>query len=262
MVVMHRVIVLSLLSVVYYTITVYGLVTFEAGILMSTVLLFGIPAYVLARFSLAPAPVLLAVTLFGAALAILLESVAHIYGLWLTVGVNETRLFSLVPVETIIALAMQAVFLVLLYETLFDDGRYGSIRPHQRWGLFGLFTIAVAGLVAMHVYIFDGWLFTHSYLWLLGILVASGLSILIAHRRRIILFLDRFVFFASVAALPLLASLFVSVTNVHKVFALESAYVHMVSIGNVAVPLEELLLAFVIPFLIAVVYEVYLDDQC
>lgn len=258
---MHRVLILILAGGLYYGVASYALISFNAGILFSALVLFGIPAYALARFSLAPTPVLLAVTLLGAALALLLESAAHIYGLWLSVGANETRLFSLVSIEMVIATILQVLFLVLLYETLFDDGRYSTLRSHKRWSLFGLFALAVVGLVAMHVYVFDTWLFNHAYLWLIGILLASGVSILIAHRRHIVLFLDRFVVFASVAALPLMVSLWVSVTNVHKVFALDSAYIHNLSIGSEAVPLEELLLAVVIPFLVAVVYEVYLDDQ-
>lgn len=257
---MHKVIVLLAFGLVYYGACTYALVLFESGILVSSLVLFGLPAYVLARFSLAPTSLLLAVSLFGMALAILLESAAHIYGLWLTVGANETRLFSLIPVEMITAITLQVVFLVLVYETLFDDGQYDSLQPQKRWGLFGLFTLAVAGLVAMHVYLFDGWLFDHSYLWLMGILVTAGLSVLIAYRRQVVLFLDRFVLFSMVAAIPMLAFLWVSVINVHKVFALESAYVHMVSLGSVTVPLEELLLVFVVPFLVAVIYEVYLDD--
>lgn len=258
---MHRTLVLLLAGGVYYALASYALIMFQAGILFTAVILFGIPAYLLARFSLAPTPVLVAVSLFGVALSVLLESAAHIYGLWLSVGANETRLFSLVSIEMVIAMVLQVLFLVLLYETLFDDGRYSALHSHQRWSLFGLLATAVAGLVAMHVYIFDGWVFTHSYIWLLGILVVSGFSVLIAYRRRIVLFLDRFVLFAGVAAIPLLVSLWVSVTNVHKVFALDSAYVHNLSIGVASVPVEEILLALVIPFIVAVVYEVYLDDQ-
>ena len=54
--------------------------------------------------------------------------------------------------------------------------------------------------------------------------------------------------------------LWLSVTNVHKVFANSTAYLGEISLFGVVVPLEEVVLLFMLPLFVATVYELYLDD--
>ena len=55
---MHRTVLLLFILSVYYAIATAGLYTFDAGMLASTLILFGVPSMVFARFSVAPPMVL------------------------------------------------------------------------------------------------------------------------------------------------------------------------------------------------------------
>ncbi len=244
----------------YYAVCGYALLIFESGILLSSIALFGVPAYVLARYSAAPANVLIAVVTLASGIAILFEGVAHIYGIWYTVGVDELRLFGLIPVEVIFASVLQFLFLVLLYELFFDDGEYTQSSVRTRYMAFGVFSVSVIALVALHQYVLHGILFTHSYLWILGILLLSSLASLAVHRRLTITFFDRVALFSVIAFVPLLVNLLVAVINTHRVFAHVHDYVYTFTVASSLLPLEELLLALTVPFFVAVFYELYLDD--
>jgi hypothetical protein len=60
--------------------------------------------------------------------------------------------------------------------------------------------------------------------------------------------------------LPLCANLILAVANNHKIFAYVNDYLFTFTIGGNLVPLEEIVLAFVMPFFVATFYELYLDD--
>ena len=87
----------------YYALGTYALYIFDAGLLISSLILFGIPALTLSHFTLAPPAVLVSIALLGSGVAVLFEGTAHIYGLWYSIGVNEARLFDLIPVEMLLA---------------------------------------------------------------------------------------------------------------------------------------------------------------
>ena len=257
---MHRNVLLALGGFVYYGLSLYALLSFNSGILLSSLLLFGIPAYVLARYSAAPAPVLIAVAVLGAGIAVLFGGIAHIYGIWYTVGVDELRLFGLIPVEVITASVLQLLFLVLLYELFFDDGEYSQVHARTRFTAFGVFCVSVMALIGIHHYILNGIFFTHSYLWLLGVLLVSSISALAVRRSLSLAFFDRVALFSLIAMVPLLVNLIVAVYNTHRVFAHVGDYVYTFTFFGSAVPLEEVLLALTVPFFVAVFYELYLDD--
>lgn len=245
---------------VYYALSIYALYSFGAGILLTSIILFGLPAYVLAHYSAAPSAVLSSVVVFGAGLAVLLEGVAHIYGIWYTLGVDELRLFGLIPLEVIFSTIIQTLFLVLLYEFIFDDGDYTTAKTRVRFISFGVFSLSVLVLLALHQYLLKGIFFTHSYIWILGILVASTLATLAVTRTLSLRFFDRLFLFAIVACLPLSAGLFLAITNTHKVFAYANDYLFSFMIFGNLVPIEEILLMLAIPLFVATFYEVYLDD--
>jgi hypothetical protein len=257
---MHRKVLLGFAAIVYYALAAYGLYTFEAGLILTSLVLFGLPTYILARYSAAPYAILIAVITLGAGIAVLLEGIAHIYGIWYTIGVDELRLFGLIPVEVFLCSILQTLFLALLYELIFDDGEYTASKSADRFTAFGIFALCVLLLIGIHQYLLQGIFFTHSYLWILGILVASSLATLAVHKALSLRFFDRLAAFCAVAALPLLIGAVLSVTNTHKVFAHVQDYLYAFTIKGSLLPLEELLLVLVMPIFVATFYELYLDD--
>jgi hypothetical protein len=257
----HRRLVLLALAAVYYGIAIFSLLIFEAQLLVSSVVLFGIPAYALARFSLAPFSVLAVVALAGAGVGVLLEALAHVYGLWYTAGVNVVKLFGIIPIEGVLAMTMQIVFLTLVYETMFDDGFYSVRSVYHRMAVF---LGATAGLVAAawaSIYLRNLFFIESMYLWLLLILAVTCFTVLYSYRAFSVQLLDRIVLFTLITLGPLLGALLVAVVNVQKVFAYTNEYMYSFSVLGETIPLEEVLLLLVLPLLVATVYELYLDDQ-
>lgn len=257
---MHRNLLLSVGGLIYYALACYGLLVFEAPLLVSSLVLFGIPAYLLARYSAAPSNVMITVVALGAGIAVLLEGVAHIYGIWYTLGVDELRLFGLIPIEVLFTSIVQTLFLVLLYELVFDDGLYTTSKSSGRFVAFGMFALSVIGLIAFHQYVLQGIFITHSYLWILVILGASSIASLAVYKRLTMSFFKRLGLFSLIASVPLLVSLIVAVGNTHKVFAYFHDYVFTFSLLGEAVPAEEIVLTLLFPLFVAAFYELYLDD--
>ncbi len=258
---MHRKLIITAVASVYYVLSSYALYLFGAEILLTSLVLFGIPAYALAKFSLAPTPVLVSIILLGTGLSLLLEATAHVYGLWYTVGVDELRIFSIVPIEALGAMVLQVLFLSLVYEALFDDGVYTTQSARKRYGVFSLLAIGVFFFIFIHSLINDRIFGSASYIWLnLSLLGACFISLAV-YRVFTIQFLDRLVYFVGVAMIPLVINLGISVANVHKVFANYNEYAYTFSFMGEMVPLEEVILVMTIPFFVATMYEIYLDNN-
>lgn len=257
---MHRNVLLVAIGVLYYSLTTYGLLVFGSGLLTTSFFLFGLPAYALARYSAAPSAVLVSVMVFGAGMAVLLEGIAHIYGIWYTVGVDELRLFGIIPLEVIATSITQTLFLALLYELIFDDGEYSEAHISTRLTAFSIFSLSVLILVGLHEYLFKDVFVSHSYIWMLITLVGSTLATLAITDSLSLRFFDRLVHFTLVASVPLLLALCVAVANTQKVFAYANDYLYTFSLFGTMVPVEEILLTLAIPLFVATFYEVYLDD--
>lgn len=257
---MHRNVLLFFAALLYYALATYALYSFQSGLLVTSLVLYGLPAYALARYSAAPGTVLVAVATFGTGMTILLEGVAHIYGMWYTLGVEELRLFGLIPVEVFLSSILQMLFLVLLYELFFDDGEYTAAHARVRFAAFGVFCLSVLGLIALHHYVLHTIFVSHSYLWILGILVLSTLASLAIHKTLSIRFFDKIFAFSLVSWLPLLCGLILAVANTHKLFANVHDYLFTFTLFSEHLPLEELVLTLVIPLFVATFYELYLDD--
>lgn len=257
---MHRNIILGVSALFYYVLSCYALYVFESGILTTGLILFGIPSYFLARFSHVPGAVMVSVLTLATGMAFILEGIAHIYGIWYTIGVDELRIFGLIPVEVILVSILQIFFLALLYELIFDDGVYTVASARVRFTALGVCVLSVIALVGIHQYLLQGIFFTHSYLWILGILVASSFATLAVHKALTMKFFDRLIGFSLLAAFPLLINLFLTVSNTHKVFAYVGDYLHTFSLAGSTFPVEEVALAFVMPLFVATFYELYLDD--
>lgn len=258
---MHRKIILFLCLALYYALGTHALYIFDAGLLVSSLVLFGIPALALSYFTLAPPAVLMSVALLGSGIAVLFEGTAHIYGLWYSIGISEARLFGLVPVEMLLATTVQVLFLGLLYEVLFDNGVYTPRSAWERMVFFGVFGLAVLVLIGLHQYVFSGIFLSYSYLWIIGAVVASALATLTLHKNLSVTFFDKIIDFTLVASIPLGISLWISSVNVHKVFAYSNEYIGTFSLYGQMVPLEEIILIFALPFFVGTMYEMYLDDR-
>ena len=257
---MHRNVLLGFCAFLYYALATYALYSFEAGLLLTTLVLFGLPSYALARFSAAPGAVIIAVIVFGAGMGLLLEGIAHIYGIWYTIGVDELRIFGLVPVEILLSSVLQTLFLALLYELFFDDGTYTTSSARVRFVAFGVFVLSVLGLLALHRYVLDGIFFSHSYLWVIGIFAASSIAALAVHKSFSLRFTEKLFSFCLIAWTPLVCGVVLAVGNTHKVFAYTNDYIFSFSMFREIVPIEELLLALILPLFVATFYELYLDD--
>ena len=257
---MHRNIVLCAALLSYYGVAFFGLYIFDAGILATALVLFGLPAFIFARFSAAPTLLLITVALFGFVLTIFLEGIAHMYGLWYSLGVEELKFFGLVPLEVIIASSMQILFLVLVYEFLFDDEEYSIAHVRTRYISIGTFFVSTLSLFALHQYVLRGIFLPYSYLWILGILSFSTLSILATHRGLTIRFFDRLSLFMLCTSIPLGMGLLLAVVNTQKIFASTHEYLFSFTILGSTLPLEEICIIFIMPLFVATFYEIYLDD--
>lgn len=246
---------------VYYLLAGYLLYAVEADVLVVALALFGLPAYVLARYSAAPASVIIAVAVFGSGIALLLEGIAHIYGLWETTGFAQLQQFGLIPLEVLAGTVLQVLFLALLYELVFDDGIYAQVRAHVRFAAFGVFSLSVLLLIAVHHYVLAGTFLPYSYVWILCILVGASLAALAVYRFLSLRFFKRVFLFCICACVPLLANLFLVLANGHKLFIGTETYLFSFNILGSTLPLEEVLLVFVMPFFVATIYELYLDDR-
>lgn len=255
----HRTLIISLVCVLYYGLAWYGLYAFGAGILLTSLILFGVPAYALARFSSAPSQVLVSVSVFGASLAFLMESIAHTYGLWYTIGEDVARVLGVVPIEAVVATTLQVLFLALLYEAMFDDGVYTDGSSRNRFAAFGVLAGTIAFLVIFEAY-FDTRLIENPYQWLISAFVLACFLSLLTYRSLTIRFLDRLIYFTLAATVPLSINLMLAVTNVHRVFANVHEYAYSYVLFSSTIPLEEFLLALTVPLLVGTVYEIYLDD--
>jgi hypothetical protein len=257
---MHRTVVLVAVGLVYYALATYGLFVFGSGLLATSIVLFGVPAYLLARYSAAPSAVLVSVVVFGAGISVLLEGIAHIYGIWYTIGVDELRLFGIIPLEVIATSITQTLFLALLYELIFDDGEYSEAHISTRLTAFGIFAISGIALVCLHVFFLQYIFFGNSYVWVLITLIGATLTTLAITDSLSLRFFDRLSLFTLVASIPLFCSLLLALLNTHKVFAYTNDYFYtFILLGN-TVPLEEVLLTLALPLFVATFYEVYLDD--
>ncbi len=257
----NRAAVIGAVGIVYFIVATYGLYIFDAGLVISALVLFALPSFVLARFSSAPTVLLLTVAVLGLGIGALFEATAHLYGLWYTTGAESLRLFGLIPIEALWAAASQALFLALLYEIICDDGVYTERSAQARFGVFVVFFGGLLGLIALHQYLAQGLFIAYAYMWLIGAVFAVSISALAVYRVYSVSFIDRLFNFSIIGAFPLFCALLLSVTNGHRVFPDTFDYAGMISLFGVNFPIEELLVVFLIPFIVASAYELYLDDR-
>ncbi len=257
---MHRNVIFTFSLLIYFVVVATGLNVFDVSIFTAAAILLGVPVYFLGRFSAAPPAMIATITGFAAGLALILEGAAHIYGLWFIEGVPALRLFSIVPVEIIFVTILKVLFLVLLYELLFDDGFYSERKARLRFVEFGVFALGAVVLLGIHKYLFSSMSYPTAYYWIVVTLLTSSVAMLSLKQTLTLRLFKKIAVFVAVAALPLLCFEVLSVANGYKTI-LTAIHPVMIPFAGVSIPLGEILLAFSIPGFIATVYELYLDDR-
>ncbi|MEL6804780.1 MAG: hypothetical protein AAFO91_13470, partial [Bacteroidota bacterium] len=159
----------------------------------------------------------------------------------------------------IVGAALHVLFFILAYEFWFDDGKTSTRHPMHTFYALALAGVAVA-LAYAYVYVFSGIFFSYPYALL--ILVGSVLFfavVILTHKARLGVLLRTLGF--ALAMLPVsLVYEYVIIKNELRFLANSNEYIAVVPVMDIVVPLEELVLILVLPFCIAVLYELYLDN--
>ena len=236
------------------------LVYFEANVLLSVVFLSVLPAALMWWYEKLHTRVVAIALVVSAGLTFIYESTAYINGIWYATSPSEWRVFDLFPVEAFVAAFAHFLFFIVAYEYFFDD-RQSSKKKLQRGtayalGLAGfLFTLALA-----YVYLFSNLILTNAFAWIILDLIALIVIVCALARRYVGRVLGKVSLFA-LSMVPLsLTYEYVALSNNLRFFANPNEYVYSFTVLNQIVPLEELLFLLLLPFVIALVYELYLDD--
>jgi hypothetical protein len=253
--------VIYLLALTIYTaLTGILLAYFEANVLFVVACLTLLPTLVFwfqEKLHSQLLPLLLALTLI---LTTVVEIFAYINGLWYEISPFNIRVFGLFPLEAYIAGFAHILYFIVMYEYFFDDrgNKVKTITHNTKW-LSVTFGTALA-LALAYLYLFSGLFFSYAYALLIilgSILFLLLILFLHVSWRRII----KKALFFSIAIFPVsLIYELVALSNDLRFFANYNDYLMVFNFYNFTLPLEELLFISLIPFWLAVTYELYLDD--
>lgn len=257
---MHRNVLFTFGLIVYFLTVTVGLSLFDAGFYTSIILLLGLPTVLLVRFSAAPSPMLVTVSVFGVGSALLLEGAANAYGLWYLNGPTDIAILGWITLEMLLLTAVKVVFLVLFYELLFDDSEYSISQARTRLVEFGLFVVAAVILIGSFNNIFDALSNSSAYYWITILLLFSSMAMLLVRRAVTLHLFDKIAHFVAVAAIPMLCLEFLLIANGHKT-VISAAHDVSLPFTTLSLPFGEILLALSLPAFVTVVYELYLDDR-
>jgi hypothetical protein len=245
----------------FYTVfTGMVLVSLDTNVVVVMLLLSVAPLLVLWYQSELNTRLIPIIVLLSVALTAFIQVFAYLNGLWYEIGPTHLRVFSLVPVEAFAASFVQILYFVVIYEYFFDDRASSQSVGKRKWHPVLIGTLTLTSLAFAYLSLFSGIFFSYPYailLVLLGLLAISALAF--AHRswQRV---LRKTALFA-LAALPLsLVYQFVLLENELRFFANLNEYLAVFSIFGHSIPLEELLLSLLIPYWVAMLYELYIDD--
>ena len=172
---MHKNASFSLGFIFYFLLVSLSAVLFDLSGVTTIVIMLALPIFFLARYSAAPTVLILTVTGFGIGVAILLEGIAHIYGLWTT---ELTSGSGLVPLGLATVTFLKVLFLVLFYELLFDDGLYEISKARSRFVEFIFFGVGALILVFIFAKVFEALSSPTAYYWLTMILFGTCVGML------------------------------------------------------------------------------------
>lgn len=236
------------------------LVFFEANILVVVALLSVLPTVVLWRLERLNSRLLPIMLLLTIALTVVYESTAYINGIWYETSPSEWRVFGLFPVEAFVAAFSHLLYFVVLYEYFFDDRASSGTKTDR----YTKYVVAAAGLILAtglaYVYLFSHLIITNAFAAILFDLVALVVIVSAIARKYVWPVLGKTALFALAIYPSALAYEYVALANNLRFFANPSEYVYSFTVLNQVVPIEELVFLFLVPFVTALVYELYLDD--
>ncbi|MEZ4200386.1 MAG: hypothetical protein R3B69_02220 [Candidatus Paceibacterota bacterium] len=237
------------------------LVFYDASVLVVAFFLLLLPLVLLWRVEHLKTRIIPIIGVSALTITLLLEVIAYHNGLWYELAPWHIRVFGLVPLEALIAGFFQVLFVVVAYEFWFDDGKSSQKKTYaQSRIVLGIGGILVAVAFA-YIHVFSGVFFSYPF----AVLIAVGFiifAILLALTHQLPLrVLQKSALFATAILPAFLILEYVMLENELRFFANSHEYLYNVPFFGLALPLEEVLLTWLMPFWIAVLYELYLDDR-
>ncbi len=254
------------LSFHFFLLTLYTLcigsilISTEASFVVTAALLSGGPLLVLwhrvqLRSQLIPLVAL--GTLFATAL---IELSAYSAGLWYEIDAATAFVWGGVPVASYLFSFVHVLYCIVVYEYFFDDKKTTLTSNYQRQGL----ALVVLGytLLAGYLYIKPTIFFDYPFAVLLAAM-SSALAVMIALKQRVphCMLMWRALRFALLLLPISLVYECVMIMNGIRFFANDHAYMYVFNLPGLSVPIEELFLIILVPFGVAVLYELYFDDS-
>jgi hypothetical protein len=236
------------------------LVWFGANILVTLFFLSVIPLVVLWRMERLESRLLLWLLLISFVGTVLFGATGYINGIWYELSPSGVRVFDLIPIEAFLASFIHWLYFIVVYEYFFDDKESSS----QKTNWFNQVVIAgsavVLGLGLTYVYLFSNLILTNAFALL--VLALGGVAVVaLALARSFVSSLLAKTALFSLAVFPIsLIYEYVSLSNNIRFFANANEYIYSFTLWDQLVPLEELLFLLLLPFVMALVYELYADD--
>lgn len=253
--------VIYLLALTIYT-TLAGvlLVHFKANVLWVVAFLTLLPTLVFwyqEKLHSRLIPLLLGLTLV---LTTVVEIFAYINGLWYELSPFSIRIFGLFPLEAYVAGFAHILYFIVMYEYFFDDrgNKVKEVTRNTTW-ISVAFGTSLA-LALGYLYLFSSLFFSYAYaLFIILGSIAFLLLVLLLHVSWRKIGKKSLLFALSFLPVSLIYE-WVALSNDLRFFANYNDYLMVLHIFNFSVPLEELVFIFLVPFWLAITYELYLDD--
>jgi len=195
-------------------------------------------------------------TLFATAL---IELSAYTAGLWYEIDAATAFVWGGVPVASYLFSFVHVLYCIIVYEYFFDDKKSSPTTGYQKQGL----ALVVLGytLLAGYLYIKPTLFFEYPFAVLLAAM-CSSLAVMIALKQNVphIMLMWRALRFALLLFPISLVYECVMIVNGVRFFANDHAYLYVFNLPGLSVPIEELFLILLIPFGVAMLYELYFDD--
>lgn len=261
-----RILVMFVKSVYLTALTLYAafvgviLVYFEANILWVMLMLTLLPTalfWYLEKLNTRIIPIILVIA-FTATL--FFETFAYLNGIWYELSPLSSRLFGLIPVEAFIAGFAHWLFFIVVYEYFFDDRKTSRKKtlPFLHYFLAG--TASLIAFSLAYVYLFSATFFTFPFALMIVLGFVVFITAIIIFQTKWIRVMPKVLVFA-LCLLPFsLVYEYVSLQNDLRFFANVNEYIYSFNFLGMSLPVEELLFVFLVPFWMAALYELYLDD--
>ncbi len=227
---------------------------FDISLLPVLFLLIAVPMVGLVLHTQLPIARVLGGVAVLASVVVILDGLARSTGSWYTIGSLTAS-----PYLGVILFAFfHTLYTVVLYEYLFDDSR---LRALNRTRMATLAAI-VGSLLVGGLYVFGAVVVSFGFLWLLAALLIMllGVLLLIPTARAKALVYKDLAFSAVLWPLSVIFE-FALLTSGERLFAFQSEYLYSLSLFGTLVPIEEIILLFLWPVVLVILYEGLIDDR-